>query len=202
LSLNSKPRIALDADGVLLDYHHSYRYVWQRAFGVLPELADADAYWPFDRWAVRRLEGDELSRLRACFDEDFWTTIPPMAGALSACHSLHDAGFELICVSAIAEKYQDARLRNLRDIGFPIERVIATGADQSQTSPKAAALRDIDPVAFVDDYLPFLRGLPETVHAALVLREPNGSPNSGPELRLAHSQHADLAGFAAWWLAR
>ncbi len=202
MSLNSKPIVALDADGVLLNYHHSYRTAWQRAFGVLPELADPEAYWPYDRWAVRRLEGEELSRLRACFDEDFWTTIPPVPGALSACHNLHDAGFELICVSAIAEKYQDARLKNLREIGFPIERVVATGADQSQISPKAAALREIDPVAFVDDYLPFLRGLPESVHAALVLREPNGSPNSGPEMLLAHSQHADLAGFAQWWLAR
>jgi len=202
LSLNSKPRIALDADGVLLDYHHSYRHAWHRAFGVLPELADAEAYWPSDRWAVRRLEGEELSRLRACFDDHFWATIPPLQGALPACHNLHDAGFELICVSAIGEAYQDARLKNLRDVGFPIERVIATGGEQGQSSPKAAALQEIDPVAFVDDYLPFLRGIPESVHAALVLREPNGSPNSGPELSLAHSQHADLAGFAEWWLAR
>ena len=60
-----------------------------------------------------------------------------------------------------------------------------------------AALR---PVAFVDDYIPYLRGMPTEVHCALVLRAPHGSPNVGEELRLARSQHQDLAAFADHWL--
>ena len=40
------------------------------------------------------------------------------------------------------------------------------------------------------------------VHTALVLRAPNGSPNSGPELALARSIHQDLPGFADYWLSR
>jgi hypothetical protein len=57
-------------------------------------------------------------------------------------------------------------------------------------------------VAFADDFLPYLRGLPPEVHAALILRAPNGTPNTGPELTLAHSVHQDLAEFADFWLAR
>lgn len=41
--------IALDADGVLLDNHSAYRNAWQRAFGVLPDVRDPNAYWPIDR---------------------------------------------------------------------------------------------------------------------------------------------------------
>jgi len=52
---NSTSIIALDADGVLLDYNAAYRFAWYRAFGELPELLDANAYWAIDRWNVRRL---------------------------------------------------------------------------------------------------------------------------------------------------
>ena len=56
------------------------------------------------------------------------------------------------------------------------------------------------PVAFVDDYVAYLRGIPTEVHTALVLRAPNGSPNVGDELKLARSVHQDLAAFATHWL--
>ncbi|HWK83660.1 MAG TPA: HAD family hydrolase, partial [Caldimonas sp.] len=92
--------------------------------------------------------------------------------------------------------------RNLRDLGFPIERVVATGNAPGERSPKANAITELDPLAFVDDYLPYLRGIPAHVHAALVLRAPNGSPNCGDEMSLVHSVHLDLSAFADHWLAR
>ena len=100
-------------------------------------------------------------------------------------------------------EHESARLRNLRDHGFPIERVIATGNAIGERSPKADAITELDPEAFVDDYLPYMRGLPSHVHTALVLRAPNGSPNVGDEITLlARSIHADLPDFASHWLAR
>jgi hypothetical protein len=106
-----------------------------------------------------------------------------------------------VCVSALDARFEAARLHNLRTLGFPIERVVATGNASGARSPKAVALDTLNPVAFVDDYLPYLRGIRRDVHAALVLRAPNGSPNTGADLSLAHSTHADLAGFADHWLA-
>jgi len=197
-----KPIIALDADGVLLDYHHAYARAWAKAFGTLPALRDPLAYWPIDRWEVRRLAGDELVQFRACFDRHYWSTIPPIVGAVDACHALAAAGYELVCVSAIEAQFEIARLENLRDAGFPITRVVATDNTGVDASPKAAALRELQPVAFVDDFLPYLRGIPAEIHAALVLREPNGSPNAGDDLVWAHSRHADLADFTNWWLNR
>ena len=194
-----KQIIALDVDGVLLDFHQSYRLAWQRAFGELPELKDSQAYWPMDRWQVRRLEGNDIAQFRAAFDEDLWSSIPAMPGAQAACTRLVDAGYELVCVTAVPKQFLQARIRNLHDAGFPIQSVIATSHAEGPVSPKAEALQALKPVAFVDDYLPFLRGLPAGIHAALVLREPNGSPNVGDELGNAHTTHADLQDFAAWW---
>lgn len=197
-----RPRVALDADGVLLDFHLGYAAAWQRAFGEFPRERDPQAYWPMQRWQVERLDAEQLRQFREHFDERFWSNLPALPGAVAACQRLHAAGFELVCVSALEPRFEAARLGNLRALGFPIERVVATGHTVGETSPKAAALRELRPVAFVDDYLPYLRGIPREVHAALVLRAPNGSPNVGEELGLAHSTHADLADFADHWLGR
>jgi len=198
----SKPLIALDADGVLLDFHLAYAGAWQRAFGKAPAERDPLAYWPMDRWKVERLDEKKRVQFRASFDEQFWATVPAIEGALEACHRLHDAGYELVCVSALELEFEAARLRNLKQLGFPIERVIATGNEAVERSPKADAITELRPVAFVDDYLPYMRGVPRDIHTALVLRAPNGSPNVGNELVLAKSVHQDLAGFTEHWLKR
>jgi phosphoglycolate phosphatase-like HAD superfamily hydrolase len=198
----TRPLIALDCDGVLLDFHLGYASAWQRAFGSAPLERDPLAYWPMDRWHVDRLDAKRRAVFRLAFDEHFWTTMPPIAGAAHACHRLHDAGFDLVCVSALDLEFESARLRNLRDLGFPIERVIATGNAEGARSPKADSIEALQPVAFVDDYVPYMRGVPAHVHTALILRAPNGSPNVGDELRLAKSIHADLVEFTDHWLSR
>ena len=198
----ARPLIALDADGVLLDFHLGYAAAWQRAFGVAPAERDPQAYWPMDRWQVDRLDPVRRVQFRAAFDEQFWATVPAIAGAVDACHRLRDAGFDLVCVSALEAEFEAARLRNLRELGFPIERVIATGNAAGERSPKADTIAALQPIAFVDDYAAYMRGVPANVHTALVLRAPNGSPNVGPDLALAKSVHDDLAGFADHWLAR
>jgi beta-phosphoglucomutase-like phosphatase (HAD superfamily) len=56
---NSKT-IALDCDGVLLDYALAYGGAWKRAFGEEPVLRSPDSYWPMDRWGTPRLSGSTL----------------------------------------------------------------------------------------------------------------------------------------------
>ncbi len=198
----SRETIALDADGVLLDLNLGYSTAWQRAFGRVLVERDPHAYWAMDRWDCDRLDEAGRAHFRSHFDEAFWSAVPALAGAVEACERLHAAGYQLVCVSALDAEFEAARLRNLREHGFPIERVVATGNVAGEHSPKAAAIAALAPVAFVDDFLPYFRGVPASVHRALVLRGSNGSPNTGPELALADSLHADLAGFASDWLAR
>ena len=197
----NRPILALDADGVLVDLHIGYARAWQRAFGVVPAERDPLAYWPMDRWDVGSVDAEQRLLLREQFQKpELWETLPAIAGAVDACHRLHDAGYELVCVTALEERFRAARARNLKALGFPIRRVVATGHAEGERSPKADAIAALRPVAFVDDYIAYLRGIPTEVHAALVLRAPNGSPNVGDELKLARSVHQDLADFADHWL--
>lgn len=200
--LNQSSPIALDCDGVLLDYSTAYAGAWQRAFGVRPILQNAKAYWPMDRWGVPRLGGEPLERFRSVFDEEFWTTIPAVSGAVEACQILVSQGFQLVCVTALDHQFAAARLKNLNDLGFPIVKVFTTGNDASVRSPKAAALEALRPVAFVDDFAPYMVGVDDGIHKALIVRDPIGSPNVGTALEHSHSQHADLLEFARWWTAR
>lgn len=194
--------IALDADGVLLDYHLAYANAWQRAFGVYPQENDPDAYWPMDRWAVQRLTGEPLEIFRRSFDELFWAGVPAIEGAVQACHALTNAGHELVCVSALPAKFRGARERNLRQLGFPIETAYATDNTAGPRSPKADLLHTIRPLAFVDDFLPYLVGVDGDIHSALIMRGANGSPNQGERLALAASQHGSLLEFSHWWNER
>ena len=75
----SRPLIALDADGVLLDFHLAYASAWQRAFGAYPRERDPQAYWPIDRWDVERLDATRRAQFRVQFDEYFWATCPALA---------------------------------------------------------------------------------------------------------------------------
>jgi phosphoglycolate phosphatase-like HAD superfamily hydrolase len=197
----TRPILALDADGVLVDLHIGYARAWQQAFGVALVERDPQAYWPADRWAVEPIDAEQRLLLRAQFERpEMWESLPAIAGAVEACHRLHNAGYELVCVTALEARFQPARLRNLKSLGFPIRKVVATGHMEGQRSPKADAIQALRPVAFVDDYIAYMRGVPTEVHTALVLRAPNGSPNVGDELKLARSVHQDLADFADHWL--
>lgn len=197
-----KPIIALDADGVLLDYNLAYPRAWERAFGVYPKEKDPDAYWALDRWEIEWLDGERLDQLRAAFDTEFWETVPAMPGALEACNALHAAGFSLVCVSALQKQFESARQSNLHMLGFPIDRVIATGNSDETRSPKADALHQLKPVVFVDDFLPYMLGVHADIHLALILRNQKGSPNAGEHLSNVSSTHASLLDFARWWIAR
>jgi beta-phosphoglucomutase-like phosphatase (HAD superfamily) len=81
----SRPILAIDADGVLVDLHVGYARAWQRAFGVYPAERDPQAYWPMDRWQVEALDAEQRLVLRAQFDEPFWASLPAIPGALDAC---------------------------------------------------------------------------------------------------------------------
>lgn len=194
--------IALDADGVLLDYHHAYAQAWSKAFGGTPTVLDPLAYWPKDRYGFAHLSGADLAHFRSFFDLDFWSTIPAMPGAIEACKSLARQGYDLVCLTAIKPEHRQARIENLQSLGFPIREVISAHGEPTVESPKARALRNLMPAAFVDDYLPYLRGAPDRIHCALIARSPHGTPNTGPEMSLARSIHGDLLEFSNYWIAK
>ena len=193
-----RPIIALDCDGVLLDYNRAFAKHWHKFTGIAPIEIDPQAYWHMNRWTIQRLSGERLMHWRAFMDHDFWSSIPAIPGALEACKRLQESGHDLVCVTALHSEFAAARERNLRDLGFPISKVYTTGNERG-INPKRAVIHEIEPEAFVDDFLLYFDGIEPKIHTALILREANGSPNTGPALDAVSSKHPDLTSFADWW---
>ena len=88
-----------------------YRIDWKQndmIAHIKRQIIALDAYWAMDRWDVERLSGDRLEQLRERFDASFWERVPVMPGALEACHALHGAGFGLVCVTALPDRFATA----------------------------------------------------------------------------------------------
>lgn len=198
-----KPIMALDADGVMLDYNLAYARAWERHFGETLIELDPHAYWAIDRFNARHLEGDELKGFETAFDEEFWTTVPMLTGVFEACDILHRDGYEIVCVSAISDVHRVFREQNLKSHGLPIDRVIAAGVghgSRHRINQKAPFLAELKPVAFVDDYLPYFKGVPTGIHKALIMRaNDKNHPNKGEDMSEVDSQHSTLLDFANWW---
>jgi hypothetical protein len=199
-----KKLLALDCDGVLLNYNAGYGLAWRKAFGYLPELINPNAYWAHNMWGVKWLDdlpGGDLERLRKAFDEEFWSTLPAIEGAVEAANKLAKH-YDLVCVTAIPSEVAVARGKNLRDAGFPSMPVYPTGVgsgSEGGKSPKHLVINELRPVAFVDDLASYLDGIGDHTHKALIHRNVETSPNVD-KLHMADSHHNSLAEFTDWWL--
>lgn len=192
--------IALDCDGVLLDYHAAYRDAWGRAYGTRPRLKNPHAYQAYDRWDVPKLEGTALQHFKGTLETGFWDSMPALPGAREACQRLADEGYTLICVTALDTPLLPQRERNLQATGFTmLSEVIATGKPVTKKdNPKATFLQALRPRVFVDDYPVYFSGLPAETHAALISEVPEGL--SSEYAAQIHSIHKDLESFARWWV--
>jgi phosphoglycolate phosphatase-like HAD superfamily hydrolase len=192
--------IVLDADGVLVDYRAPFPQVYKRAFGVDVAYV-ADMYHAHNMFGVPFQNEAEWARFFESFGDDVWSNLPAMPGAVNACERLVAAGHRLTCVTAIPPAFRDARRRNLKALGFPIERVICTDRGLSGVNPKLEVVRAIAPVAFVEDMASNFEGIEDTTHAALLHRDQPDTPNTRTLRALADSEHVNLAAFVDWWLA-
>lgn len=194
-------RIALDADGVLVDYHEGFAQAWERAFGERPKIRDPEGYHPLHYWDATLTDPETRTHFKRHFyAPETWSSFPALPGAVEACARLREANYELVCVSALNPELQPARESNLRNLGFGLRRVFTTGS-LLVGNPKRRMLMALHPLAVVDDYLPYLQGLPEETWKALVQGRPSHNPNNTPSLELPNSRHKDLASFTTWWLA-
>ena len=193
--------IAIDADGVLVDYHQAYKKAWLQAFEEELIEVNPRAYWAKDRFAAKQLSMAERDKLRDAMGYDFWAQMQALPGAVQACQDLKAAGHRLVCVTALSAQYQQARAHNLRQLGFDFDDVVATGNEHAHdgASPKAETIRRLQADYFIDDYAPYFRGLEDhPVHKALATRNEQMSPNTGDVLNIVDSSHADLYAFSQW----
>jgi phosphoglycolate phosphatase-like HAD superfamily hydrolase len=193
--------IAIDADGVLVNYNASYPPVWQRAFGQILTL-QRKAYHAANAYGVQLVKGTpEYERFLATFGDEDWRAMPALDGVWEACHLLHDAGYSLVCVTSIPSRFTGPREDNLRRLDLPFDRVIAVGHSDTH-NPKLSVIQELQPEAFVDDLASNFYGVGPDVHKSLIDYGHFDSPNLELDLGAVDSQHGSLREFTDWWLAR
>lgn len=175
---NKALTIALDADGVLLDYNRAWGALWQEAHGRPLECMEPRAYHATTYWGAE--DPDQSHPFWSLFDQKGWRNMPAMPGAVEACRRLAAAGHRLVCVTSMPGHHQQTRLANLQDLGFPIDEVIATGSGVPGRNPKREAIEALAPDWFVDDELRKLRGL-DQVKCVLIDPGHPDSPNEGQD---------------------
>ncbi|CAF1039169.1 unnamed protein product [Adineta ricciae] len=167
-STPKKPIIALDCDGVLLNFDATYAQIYEKTFGKQLSVVVPQAYRAETKYGVQ-LTHEEKFQFDEVWNEHGWRTMPMQDGALEACHLLHQAGYELVCVTAMSSNHSEHRLENFRLHGFPIDKIICTGyhKDNICKNPKKQVIEDLHPVAFVDDLRRNFKDI-QGVHTKLV----------------------------------
>lgn len=90
--------------------------------------------------------------------------------------------------------------RNQRSRSSEMGGHVGAEYPESMVSPKAAIIDSLKPVAFVDDYLPYMLGIHGDIYRAMITRETEGSPNTEKLFNSVSSQHADIQDFVQYWL--
>lgn len=192
----------LDCDGVCLDYNAVFPDVWLKAFGERLKVVRPDCYHARHRYGIDALTPAQHRTFKEHFGAGEWGHMPALPGAVQGCHALVRAGYDVVCLTAMPHEFQPERLKNLRELGFPIREVIATGRAEPGANPKLAVIHALQPELFVDDLAHNFHGVPDSVHTALVDQDLWDSPNHDHASPVPSSRHRSLAEFAAWWVER
>lgn len=174
-----RPIIAIDADGVMLDYNAAFAVIFKLAFGRELELADPSAFHATNQWGLPAMSSEEKAAFYAAADEHgIWRSMPAFPGAVEAVQALHDMGYDIVCVTSMPTEHGPDRLANLKALGFPIERVIATHRHGSE-NPKRAPIEELAPVFFIDDLLKNFEGIEKPgIQLVYLDREYSDAPNA------------------------
>ncbi len=193
-----KPIIAIDIDGVTLDYKAAYARKWQRAFGRMPRIKNPKAAKLWEYYDIPHLAKDspELAKLEAAADDDFWSTMPPMGQAVSAVRLIRSYGYRTISVSAAPNCQAENRAFNLARHGFEMDDVICNQIDGA-ISPKTQIINDMQPAYFVDDYINYFHGVNRSVKKVLI-NEPENHPSEHVSLAEMDLVLPSLFSFALW----
>lgn len=199
--MNKRPLIALDCDGVILDYNLAYARIWEYVFGKPPVLLTKGAYHATNEYQMVFETNDHKAKFFDAFDMKGWLDMPALPGAIEACKILESAGNELVVISSMPEHRDLHRLMNLQRLGIPVNRVIATGRKPDEVNPKLRYLDELKPVVFVDDLVSNFIGVTDT-HCALIEWNVSDNPNHDVDHSIVHSKHVSLLEFAKYWVNR
>ncbi len=172
----SAPIVALDLDGVLLDFESTWRRCaeWTLRRSV---VAICDDYPLEDRFCLSRRE---IDRVWDAFHRDgWWERISLYGDAWDTVEHLEDLGCSLWAVTNVDARHLHARAVSLEGI-IPSGRIITLGPEATPAQ-RANVLRDLGASAFLDDRSDHVNAaLPYVPISVLMHRGYRGMPEPEP----------------------
>lgn len=162
--------IALDVDGVLLDFMNPFDIAAKEVFGCkINKDRNEHGMEQYDLLQRASINQDQLFEI---FDymikTKMYSKFPALPGAVEAIAKIQAAGFDIYNVTAIPDGVRDQRLKNLQDaLNFKPKEIICVGMGKS----KKEALEELRPQIFIDDRLHYLEEVPFIYHLGWIDRK-------------------------------
>lgn len=187
--------IALDCDGVLLNYNEAYGRALEEFLGEKPTIVSPTAYFCHNYFDVQ-LNPQQKTEFYKFFNDKGWGMMTDLPRSIEATHKLREAGYKIIVVTSMPKIAQDMRHKNLLDLGFAVDATIATGKKNNNINPKKSYIEALLPEYFVDDLMENFHNIDSSTHFVLVDSQSHDSPNLNFEHKIKlHSTHNTLWDF-------
>ena len=155
-------KIALDVDGVILNFGEQYLNVAQEVL-QRPLSPDFSKYKLQDFLQVSATEDTIVWNY---FNEkNHWKNIVPFPNVQEALKRIIDFNYEIFIVSAINPIHETARLINLKELGLVPTQIHCVGENNA---PKHEIISQIHPHIFIDDRLDHLYRSSDVEHLGWV----------------------------------
>lgn len=142
-------KVALDIDGVLLDFDSHWQTFTELLLGrPLPRLNNE--YDLRSRYGLS--EQESKLAWEAFYDQGQWAQILPYRCAIDAIDDFHLSGHTLLCITAAPRDVEVQRRKSLQNLGLDAHHIEFIGYHHDGNTKHEALLRH-QPDVFIDDQL-------------------------------------------------
>lgn len=147
-----KPLFLIDGDGVMLDYNQAFKEHYEKIYNTSLTLKKPKSYLAVEMWGVGNMSKEDYHHFKTESEKiGIWENMPALPDSLEFVKELSQY-FTVWCLTSMPTEYEQARLKNLQNLGFPIEKVIATSR-VGKENPKKRFVEELKPMYFLDDLL-------------------------------------------------
>lgn len=187
-----KPLFLIDGDGVMLDYNQAFKENYEKIYNKKLTLTNPHSYQAVEMWGVGDMSKEDYEHFKKESAKlGIWENMPALPDSLEFVKEISKY-FTVWCLTSMPTEYEQHRLRNLQNLGFPIEKVIATSRVGNE-NPKKRFIEKLKPVYFMDDLLQNFVDLNSKLKTKLVFLDwkHENSPNKkynhiSPHMRINH----------------
>jgi FMN phosphatase YigB (HAD superfamily) len=159
--------IALDVDGVLLDFMPAFDKAAEALLGkrikIHKDEHSLNHYHLKDR--IQSTQEDVDAVLQYMIDTGVYANLQPLPGAREALDAIKAEGFKIVLVTALPEAAKLSRLLNLKNyLDFEPDEIHCVGMGMT----KGEKLKEIQPDVFIDDRIDYLASGASIYHLAWV----------------------------------